>query len=362
MHTNPFPYETFATGQTFIGRVNERALIKSHILNSTNLCIISKRRMGKSSLIKEVFRELGDTNICIYADVFDITSKEDFANILLKEASNSIKGSIQDVAIQLRSIFKRVIPDFSIDSSGTPHIKPGTKSLDFDEMIVDFFTLVFKLSQKQKVVIAIDEFQQIALIKDSKIDALMRKYMQEPNNISYIFLGSKKHLLIELFKYKSPLYEMATPVLLGSIDSKDISEYVKDYINISDELIDEIIEICDKETKMMQHVFHILYDRYKDININRENIISTIDELINAKDASYRVIYGEMSLNQKKALKVISQNSQNIYTKSTLDEYKIQKESLSSALKQLFKKEFIDKEDEKWFIPDRAFEIWCSRL
>jgi len=362
MNTNPFPYETFATDKTFIGRENEKALIKSHILKSTNLSVISKRRMGKSSLVKEVFREIRDTHICIYADVFDITSKEDFANILLKEASNSIKGSIQDVAIQLRSIFKRVIPDFSIDSSGTPHIKPGTKSLDFDEMITDFFTLVFKLSEKQKVAIAIDEFQQVALIKDAKIDALMRKYMQEPNNISYIFLGSKRHLLIELFKYKSPLYEMATPIHLGSLESKDVREYVKDYIDISDDLIDEIMKICDEETKMMQHVFHILYDRIKNTSINREDIMSAVDEVINAKDASYRVIYGEMSLNQKKALKVISQNPHNIYTKSTLDEYNIQKESLSSALKQLFKKEFVDREDDKWFIPDRAFEIWCSRL
>ena len=362
MNFKPFPYETYALDQAFIGRADEKKLIQSHIKKSTNLCLISKRRMGKSSLIKEVFREAGDDYICIYADVFDITSKEDFANILLKEASNSLKGSVQDIAIQLRSIFKRVIPDFSVDSNGIPHIKPSTKSLDYEEMMTDFFSLVFNLSKKHKVVIAIDEFQQITLIKDAKIGALLRKYMQEPNNISYVFLGSKRHMLLDLFKYKSPLYEMATPMLLGSLKNEEIRIYVKKYIDISDELIDEIINVCDKETKLMQHIFHILYEGFHKRSISREDVLSAIDEVINAKDANYRVIYGELSLNQKKALKVISQGSSNIYSKNILDEYNIKKESLFSALSQLFKKEYVDKDEDSWFIPDRAFEIWCSRL
>ena len=70
-------------------------------------------------------------------------SKEDFINILLNEASNSLNGSVTEIAMQLRSIFKRVVPDFSIDSNGMPHIKPSTKSLDFEEMVSDFFTLIF---------------------------------------------------------------------------------------------------------------------------------------------------------------------------------------------------------------------------
>ena len=362
MKFKPFPYETYALDKAFIGREKEKALVLSHIKKSTNIALISKRRMGKSSLIKEVLRDIDDEYLCIYVDIFDITSKEDFINLLLKEASNSLKGSVTEIAIQLRSIFKRVIPDFSIDSNGVPHIKPTTKSLDYEEMVSDFFALIFKLSKKYKVVIAIDEFQQIALIKDTKIDALFRKYMQEPKDISYVFLGSKRHMMIELFKYKSPLYEMATINELGALKDEEVSQYVIKHIDIDIELVNEVITICDRETKLMQHIFHILHESYRGKKINMEDIQSTIDEIINIKDSSYRVIYGELSLNQKKALKVISQNNSNIYGKNTLDIYQIQKESLSSALKQLFKKEYIDKNDNNWFIPDRAFEMWCSRL
>jgi len=212
---SPFPYEKFAEKENFYGRTNEIEKINKFASSSNNLLIFSKRRLGKSSLIQEAF--IDSDCIFIYCDIFDITSKEDFANILLISASSSLKGTMQEIAMNLRSIFKRVIPDFSVDSSGIPHIKPTTKSLSFEEMMDDFFSLIEVLSKKDKVVIAIDEFQQISTLHNSKIDATFRKYMQKSNNVSFIFSGSKRHLLNGMFEYGAPLYEMATPMELKSI-------------------------------------------------------------------------------------------------------------------------------------------------
>jgi len=212
---SPFPYEKFAERENFYGRSKEVKQLNKFVFSSNNLLVFSKRRLGKSSLIQEAF--IDSDCIFIYCDIFDIASKEDFANILLSSASNSLKGTIQEIAIKLRTIFKRVIPDFSVDSSGIPHIKPTTKSLSFKEMLDDFFLLIEAISKKDKVVIAIDEFQQISTLHNSKIDATFRKYMQKSNNVSFIFSGSKRHLLNGIFEYGAPLYEMATPMELKSI-------------------------------------------------------------------------------------------------------------------------------------------------
>jgi hypothetical protein len=64
-------------------------------------------------------------------------------------------------------------------------------------MIEEFFEGLFLLNYEKRVILAIDEFQQIALL-DTKIDALLRKYMQEPHNASYIFAGSKRHSIWSL--------------------------------------------------------------------------------------------------------------------------------------------------------------------
>ena len=76
---SPFPYEIIADSKTFYGRVEEIDKINKFIKTSNNVLIHSKRRMGKSTQIQELCRRNKDEYICIYCDIFDITSKEDFA-------------------------------------------------------------------------------------------------------------------------------------------------------------------------------------------------------------------------------------------------------------------------------------------
>ena len=357
---SPFPYERFASSSSFYGREAEIKYLRKFADESNNLVLFSKRRLGKSSLVQEAFRE--SEYLFIYCDIFDITSKEEFANKLLKAASNAIKGNIQEIALQLRSIFKRVIPDFSIDSSGVPHIKPSTRSLDFEEMMDDFFTLLFQLSQKQKVVLAIDEFQQIASLGDARVDATLRKYMQQNKNISYFFLGSKRHLLNTLFEYHSPLYEMATPMELHSMLLDDVYRYTAEHLHIAKDVVSYAYELCDGETKLLQHIFHILYMSKRENEIKTPDIDKALEEILLAKSSSYRVIFESFSQYQKKVFKLLSQNDKNYFYKEVLEAYKISKGTALSSLKQLYKREIVDKENEKWFIPDRAFELWGKSL
>lgn len=359
---SPFPYETFASNETFYGRDEELKTIHKFTETSNNIVIYSKRRLGKSSLIKEAFRD-NKEYLFIYCDIFDIVSKEDFAIKLINSLPKSFDGDIKKVFSKLSKLFKRVNFSYTADpSSGKISIKPEVKALSYDEMIEEFFNAIFELSKKQKIVLAIDEFQQISEIKDTKISARIREYIQIDNNISYIFLGSKRHMLNSLFEYRAPLFEQATPMLLESIQIKYIYEYTSKHLNIDEELVEEVFNICDGETKLMQHIFHLLYQNYKRKEIDRDFIEQVLDEIINAKSSGYKIIYDSFSINQKKAFKALSKYKKNIHTKEILDEYNISKDTMQSALKALFKRELIDKEDNEWFIPDRAFELWGERL
>ncbi|PID47695.1 MAG: hypothetical protein CR967_03465 [Proteobacteria bacterium] len=359
---SPFPYESFASHETFYGRKKEIKTILDFANSSNNLVIYSKRRLGKSSLIKEAFRGR-DEYLFIYCDVFDISSKEDFAKKLINSLPKSINGDLKKAISSLSKIFKRVNLSYTIDpNSGKVSIRPELRALSYDDMMEEFFNAIFELSKKQKVVLAIDEFQQIAQIKDAKISARLREYMQMGKNISYVFLGSKRHMLNSLFEYKAPLFEQATPMHLGSLKIDDIYNFSSKHLKISKDLVEYIFDLCHGETKLMQHIFHLLYQNFKRRKISQELIILCLDEIINAKSSAYKIIYDSFSLNQKKAFKILSKYKKNIYTKELLDEFGISKDSMQSSLKALFKREIVDKEDEVWFIPDRAFEIWGERF
>jgi len=359
--STPFPYEKLAIGANFYGRDDEKEEICKYAKHSNNLVIYSKRRMGKSSLIKEAFNN--SEYLFIYCDIFDITSAEDFGSILLKSLSNSIKGDIRTVAKMLGSMFKRAIPEFTVDpNTAKMSIKPSVKALDFDDMLQDFFNTIYKLSEKQKVVVAIDEFQQVSTISGIKIDAKLRKYMQESKNISYIFLGSKRHMLSRLFEHSAPLFEMASSMQLKPLKIDDVYDYTAKHLKIEREQVEYFYNRADGETKLMQHICHILYLSHKKKQITNEQIDDAIGEILNAKSSGYRVIFDSFSQYQKKAFKIISRYNKNIYSEEVLSEYKISKGTMRSSLKQLYKREIIDIDDDRMFIPDRALELWGKTL
>lgn len=360
--TNPFHYESFVYDKGFYGREEELSKIQKLVDNSNNLLLYSKRRIGKSSLIKELLHRNRENFHTIYCDIFDITSKEDFANILLKSLAKVHKGDIKSIVSNLKKYFKRISFGISVDpSSAEISYTPKLEGLSFEEMIEEFFETLFALSEEKRVILAIDEFQQISLL-DTKIDALMRKYIQEPKNISYIFAGSKRHTLTSLFTYKAPLYEMATHMELGGLKEKDILEYASKHLIIDGVSIEYLLKICDYETKLLQHILHILYNNHKNKHIEQEFIEDALQEIIEDKNPSYALLYDTLSLTQKKAFKIVTTNPQeSIYSLDTLKKYTIQKSSLGSALRQLYLREVIDKENEKWFVPDRTLELWGAR-
>lgn len=359
----PFTYESFAKSDNFFGRYDEIKQINSIVETSNNLLLFSKRRMGKSSLIKKVI-ELQTNSLCIYIDIFDITSVEDFVRYLLEAVAKAQKGNMKQVITKLAKLFKRITFGIQVDPvSAEISYLPKLNDLNFKDAMAEAFQSLFELSKEQNIILAIDEFQQVDLFKDKRIDATLRKYMQENHNISYIFLGSKRHILNKLFMYKSPLFEMATPMELKAIKDIDIFNYAKNYLSIDSDMIKYIVKLSDGETKLIQHIFHILYRDYKNnIRITQEYIDKALDEILLAKSSTYVILFDSLTLPQKKAFKILTSQDENYFKKEILKKYNILKTSLESAFKQLFKKELIDRQNGKYFVPDRAFELWGKNM
>lgn len=361
---SPFPYDRLPSKDEFFGREKELEDLSRIVEYSNNALLFSKRRMGKSSLIKALFEKYDEKYICLYTDIFDITSKEDFISNLLKSLANQnskkfdLKGAIKN----LSSLFKRVRFEPTIDTNTLEYsIKPNIISLNFEEMIEDFFFSLDELSKKSKIVLAIDEFQQIANITDVRLDAILRKYIQNRKNISYIFLGSKRHILTSLFEYKAPLYEMANHIELKALKLEDIFEYAKKHLDISFEMCEYIYSLSDGETKLIQQILHLLYIQKTAVN-EKEQIDLALKEIINSKDSSYRLLFDTLGNNQKLALKILGKYKSGIFSQSVLDEFNIKKQTLQSSVEALFKSELIDKNEDRYFIPDRVFELWVEKL
>ena len=134
-------------------------------------------------------------------------------------------------------------------------------------------------------------------------------------------------------------------------------------MKISKETTQYIYDLADGETKLIQMILHkayILNGAKKETTID---LVDTfLDEILVSKNDHYKSLFEIFSTNQKKAFKLLSKYKRELFSYDILKQEEISRASMQSSLKQLYAKEFVDKEDDVWFIPDRTFELCGERV
>lgn len=366
---NPFIFSHIVTDEKFCHR-DELEPLKSYMCNSTNVVLFSKRRYGKSSLIKEIFKNHIDHKeyLTIYFDIFDISSSNDFAYSFYKAIGKSFKKDMQSVLQTLKNIFSKVTFSATVTSNGEVEFKPSLSHQNFEDMMEDIFTNLSNYLAKNniKAIIAIDEFQQVANIKEKNIEAVLRSYIQNIENISFVFSGSKKHLLTQMFTdYTKPFYSQAVPFELKQIECERFFDFVKLKFEQTNKIFlkepfEKLYKLVDGESWLIQNVAYHLWQRYDAVETN-EQIEETIKDIANMSDSIYKLLFDNFSNTQKSALKiVVKRGGVSLLSKETLSLYNISKSSLVSALNVLLEKEIVDKTYDTYLINDKLFEIWLS--
>jgi len=365
---NPFVFSHIVTDDYFCKR-DDLDTIKKYMLDSVDIVLFSKRRYGKSSLIKEIFKNHIDDDkyLTIYFDIFDISNANDFAYSFYKAVAKSFKTDMKSILRILKELFSKTSFSATVTNSGEVEFKPTLANLPFEEMLEDIFINLSSYLKRhnQKAIIAIDEFQQINTIKEQNIEAILRKYIQNLDNISFVYSGSKRHMLTQMFTtHAKPFYNQAIPLELKSIPLEDFYEFVsKKFIdtnkNISKEAFDLIYKSVDGESWLVQNISYHIWQKYE--AIDSDVVLDIINDIVNMSDTIFKVLFDSFSNTQKTALKtVVKNNGKALLSKEILASQYISKSSLSSALHVLYEKEIIDKNGDIYYINDKLFELWLK--
>ncbi len=366
--SNPFIFENFAVGSSFCGRKKELKELKQLCGDGNNVLLYSKRRFGKSSLIKQFFSHHLPKKrfMTVYVDLFEILEANDFAKLFYKAAAESMKFSIKTASQNLIKYFKKVHFSMSLDESGAASFAPTLASRDFDELIDDTFKglMQYAIEKDITIVVAFDEFQQITEIKDKQIDAIIRKHIQNHTKISYIFSGSKQHILTGLFTgQRKALYSMATGIELTAIDAGDFYKFANSQLDgrLSYDAFIELEGIVAGESKLLQQACYNFY--YIEGKIDSHMVNQVVNKMVKQSDGEYRMVFESLTKSQKTALKAIAiHNGMKLFYKDVLSDLGTNKQTLLASLKALIKTDVVYKENEQYFITDRKFHLWVKKL
>lgn len=367
---NPFITTGYVSPDYFCDRKEETERIINAIRSGRNLLLISLRRIGKTGLLKHVKYYLENdkkTHSVIYIDLLPTANATDMLNAL-STALIRLKRDEKNFFEKVLNVLGSLRPRLTIDTlTGQPSIELKIESgSDIQSGMDNLMKLIIGI--KKDVVIMFDEFQQTGNYPEKNTEHILRTIIQSYSQIPFIFSGSSKHMLENMFLSPTrPFYQSAELMYLGNIREENYREYISsifshDNIKIDSDAMSEIFEWTRTHTFYVQYVCNILYEK-RSGNISLKmvhNIFHQVLENFEPLFVSYRnLIPGH----QFRLLQAIA--AENGIGQPTSGSF-IRKHNLTSAssvatsLKSLAEKEMIIYDRNVWLVYDVFFARWME--
>lgn len=372
---NPFILGHRISRPYFCDRVDEQKSLTSAMINGRNIVLISPRRMGKTSLAYVSLHDSAEISkdfFTVFIDILQTGTLAEFTFLLGKAIFDTLANKSEARLRGFLASLKSLKGTFGFDAlSGTPTFNLQLGDIRQPEYTLEEIFAYIEQSEKP-VIIVIDEFQQITKYPEKNIEALLRGHIQHMSNASFIFAGSERSILQEMFiSSKRPFYNSAEIIHLGPIQ-KDIyiefaqrmfSEYGK---CLEAEPVSHAFNLFDGNTFYMQRTMNGAFAETPEGKTCGQGIINkTIKAMIASNEIIYRETLSNMSASQKTVLYAIAQerNVTAPMSGSFIKAHALQSaSSVQSAIIKLTKIGLITKSESVYTLTDPLFRIFINNL
>ncbi|MDR0612316.1 MAG: ATP-binding protein, partial [Dysgonamonadaceae bacterium] len=300
---NPFRFGVIVERGCFADRENELQKIKQVMNSGNHLILISPRRFGKTSLVKEATKNLNRP--VIYLDLQLATDVPDFAARLLRLI---LKLDKWEKLKQLIANF-RIVPVISLNPQSNEMevlFRPIVERECF-MALEDVFGLIEKIGQNaKKPIVVLDEFQEIKTIH-KHLDKQLRAILQHHQHVNYLFLGSMESLMKDIFeKKKSPFYHFGDSMTLKKIPYPDFLLFLENrLLKITPEakiLSEQILNFTACHPYYTQQMAFYSWN-YLEKNDYSEKIIEILaNQIIDEHDTDYERLWNTLNKTDQKIL------------------------------------------------------------
>jgi len=296
--------------------------LRSRFLSGqTNVVLYGPRRYGKSSLVAELTSDLERAGIpCVTLDVVKVPSVELFAAAYAQK----VYRKLAPVKFELRKLgefLKSLRPKLTIDSTG------GT-GLSFDiaeaDMGAEALSEVLDLPQRllprgKRAVIVLDEFQEVGeLLPNDQFERVMRSVIQKHTQVSYIFLGSRYHMLRRMFTdHNRPFYKSALTILLDKPPVEESIRFVVSRFKSGGLTIgaDEAAQLVAKAENIPYFIQQLGFEIFRRVKESARKTVASADiaaahaGLVGLNRDQYEQLMLNFSTAQKKLLVALANES-----------------------------------------------------
>ncbi len=366
---NPFITNGYAGPAYFCDRIEETRHITEMLANENNMALISPRRIGKTELIRHCFAQpaIQEHYYTFIIDIYSTTSVADLVNMFGKAIIDELRPKGRAVWGKFLQILSSLRSEVSFDINGQPVW--GIGNLVNPEITLDeIFTY---LNQADKpCLVAIDEFQQITNYADKRIEALLRTYIQRCTNAHFIFSGSHRHLMGEMFTSPArPFYQSVTLMNLKPLDMEKYKEFAFSKFEERDKhlapgVVEEVYARFEGVTSYIQRIMNVLFLKTPAQGTCTPDMVDdAINYNLSMASDTYETLLRQMPEKQRNVFVAISAEgkARNVRSGEFAKKYHLPSpSSVNSAVKGLLEKDFITQQGDAYVVYDKFFDLWLK--
>lgn len=370
---NPFVTKGYAGPAYFCDREKETKDLLQLLTNENNLALISPRRIGKTDLICHCFAQpaVKGRYYTFIIDIYATNSLADFVDVLGQAIFEELKPLGRKVWERFYSCLHSIQQQISFDINGNPvwgiglgaYVNPST-TLD------EIFS--YLASADKPCLVAIDEFQKITdYPQGQNIEAALRTHIQHCPNATFLFSGSKRHLMSEMFMSPArPFYQSVITMGLHPIPEEKYTVFAeqmfRQYGKTLDEgVVNKVYSRFDGVTFCLQRVMNVLFLMTgKGEHCTVDMIDGAVNYILDLSSEHYEMLYSQMSEKQRGVFLAIASEGRvkGVAGGKFVHKYRLLSvSSVVSAVKGLLEKDFVTKENETYYIYDHFFLLWLEK-
>jgi AAA+ ATPase superfamily predicted ATPase len=369
---NPFVFGSATTGKWFTDRIDAAKRLLANFTHGINTIIISPRRWGKTSLVLKIANQTDDKYLKIVCmDIFACRSEEDFYKIFATEIIKQTAHKWEEWTENVSRFLSSLMPKISFGADPTLDF---ALSFDFSNKHLneDILHLPQRIALKKgiRIVVCIDEFQQISEFPDSitfqkKLRTVWQLQTQE---VTYCLFGSKKHLLSALFSKQSmPFYKFGDVMFLQKIAEDDWIQYIQERFEqtgkfISSELASKICIWVENHSSYVQQLAWLVWIRTEN-QATETDFEEALLDLLNQNSALYINYAESLTALQLNFLRALADGIQDQFSrKEIIAKYNLgTSANISRIKKSLEQKELIDIYPKMITFNDPVFRRWFKQ-
>lgn len=369
-------------GENFTDREKERRRLRLNFENGVNVLLMSPRRMGKTSLVKQAIAEMradGAERVTpIYMDIYDCRSEYDLLSRYATAVLKATNSKVDQLITSIGRLLSRISPKISYSPAHGQEISVSLNIKPSDYTPEEILSLPEKIAKERgvRIVICIDEFQQVGEMPDSiGVQKRLRGSWQHMENVSFCLFGSKKHMLEQMFQDKRmPFYMFGEVMLLGPIATKDWVTYITSRFagsgkTISPEMAEQI---CDTVGNYSTYVQQLAWDVLAETpgeEVTQETFEAGVEALMQQCDSLFTEQTAGLTTYQINFLRALCDGiDDNFGSREVSEAYDLGAKSNITRIKDaLTNRELIETETDpatgrtRVTLCDKVFSIWLSR-